>query len=167
MNSFGRNGKRPPYTFHITFQTEGNTRLETTRRTMGRGRLFYQDLWVVMPCSVAVGYKRFRGPCRLHSHPTSTIHSFKNQKTLTWIFTTVKVLSHQNILGFLGASLDDLNLQFSLWGFWWVFIIFRIFLTQRYHEICPARKNIQRILLALFIIVTYEGRIFWNIKITK
>jgi len=39
--------------------------------------------WAVTPCSVAVGYKRFRGPCRLHSHPTSTIHSFKNQKTLT------------------------------------------------------------------------------------
>jgi len=30
---------------------------------MFEGDVFY---WVVMPCSVVVGYQRFRGPCCLH-----------------------------------------------------------------------------------------------------
>jgi len=46
---------------------------------------------VVTPCSVATGYRRFRGPCFLHLQhwppklrcPTTTLHGVTSQKILT------------------------------------------------------------------------------------
>jgi len=41
--------------------------------------------WVMMPCSVVVGYQHFRGSCCLHlqREPTTTLHNVTSQKTLT------------------------------------------------------------------------------------
>jgi len=56
-----------------------------------------------MPCSVVVGYQRFRGACCLHlqggetRYPTTTLNGVTIQKILTlffrWIFTAVKFAS--------------------------------------------------------------------------
>jgi hypothetical protein len=53
--------------------------------------------WVVTPCSVVVGYQRFRGSCCRHLHgplerwyPTTTLHGFTTQKTSTLNITSVK-----------------------------------------------------------------------------
>jgi len=43
-------------------------------------------LWVVMLCSVVVGYQSFRDPHCLHLHPIITLCSVATQKRSMWIF---------------------------------------------------------------------------------
>jgi hypothetical protein len=39
--------------------------------TVMRRNMFFQVkvFWVVMPCTVVVGFQHFKGPCSLHVHP--------------------------------------------------------------------------------------------------
>jgi hypothetical protein len=55
--------------------------------------------WVLTPCSVVLGYRRFRGPCCLHlqsspwrwrQHGSPTLHGVRTQKTSICIFTAVR-----------------------------------------------------------------------------
>jgi len=41
--------------------------------------------WVVMPCSIAVGYQHFRGPCSVHLQGDFTYHNIPTQNSSTWI----------------------------------------------------------------------------------
>jgi len=62
----------------------------------GFNKIKVEVFWLVTPCSVVVGYQRFRGPCCLHLHPlkrwypTTTLNGVTNQKTSTWNVTSVK-----------------------------------------------------------------------------
>jgi hypothetical protein len=44
-------------------------------------------VWVMMPCSVAVGYHCFRGPCYLHRHPEHyTVSQPRRPQLETYLF---------------------------------------------------------------------------------
>jgi hypothetical protein len=46
------------------------TYTDTLESNTGLSGIQVKVFWIVMSCSVVVGYKRFRGPCFLHLHLT-------------------------------------------------------------------------------------------------
>jgi hypothetical protein len=65
--------------------------------------------WGVMPCSVVVGYQRFRGPCCLHlqgvtTQKTSTLNSFSYCSPVKWLRSERPGFDSRLVHGFLSSS---------------------------------------------------------------
>jgi hypothetical protein len=72
---------------HLNANLNSETRFEVCTAVKIQVAVF----WIMAPCSVVVGYQRFRGPCCLHLQHgslkrrclTTTLNDIKTQKTAT------------------------------------------------------------------------------------